>query len=183
MITLDVQLKKDSIMAKTKRRLRKRKPGKNQANKKLSGVTDMACRECGGDVYTIPADVKSVLCSICLAQKIPAPKEKKTFNPAKRAIRKAKVQAESAGDVEKLPNLPKGWHRRKFFKIKIVDKWYYFVKGNTVTRADFFLAKKEQDTAKQIVAPHSGYGRGWHLKKRFVAPDGKIFEYGKEVKK
>lgn len=29
----------------------------------------------------------------------------------------------------------------------------------------------------------TGWGRGWHLKKKFVAPDGRVFSRGKLVKK
>jgi hypothetical protein len=32
-----------------------------------------------------------------------------------------------------------------------------------------------------IERPNSGFGRGWHLKKKFVAPDGRKFSFGKPV--
>ena len=46
-----------------------------------------------------------------------------------------------------------------------------------------------QCTAKMVAPPTNpvkakggeGYPRGWHLKKHFEAPDGKIFEYGEEI--
>lgn len=40
-------------------------------------------------------------------------------------------------------------------------------------------AKKVQTTT----GARAGYGRGWHLKKHFEAPDGKVYSFGELVKK
>ena len=34
---------------------------------------------------------------------------------------------------------------------------------------------------KPVIRLHTGFARGWHLKKRYIAPDGNIYERGKQV--
>lgn len=33
----------------------------------------------------------------------------------------------------------------------------------------------------KVVSKASGFGRGWHLKKKFVAPDGTVYSFGQKV--
>lgn len=33
----------------------------------------------------------------------------------------------------------------------------------------------------KVVKPSTGFGRGWHLKKKFVAPDGTVYSFGQKV--
>lgn len=40
--------------------------------------------------------------------------------------------------------------------------------------------KKERKPAK-IVSATKGFGRGWHLKKNFVAPNGDKYSFGQKV--
>jgi len=35
----------------------------------------------------------------------------------------------------------------------------------------------------KVAKPTTGFGRGWHLKKKFVAPDGKVYSFGKVLTK
>jgi len=35
----------------------------------------------------------------------------------------------------------------------------------------------------KVAKPTTGFGRGWHLKKKFVSPDGKVYSFGKLTKK
>jgi LSD1 subclass zinc finger protein len=42
--------------------------------------------------------------------------------------------------------------------------------------------RKVRGAKKQVVAKVSaGWGRGWHLKKTFVAPDGKTYSFGELI--
>lgn len=46
---------------------------------------------------------------------------------------------------------------------------------------------KKAKTAKKVavkkVSASSGWGRGWHLKKSFTAPDGTKYSFGQPIKK
>jgi hypothetical protein len=33
----------------------------------------------------------------------------------------------------------------------------------------------------KVASKASGFGRGWHLKKKFVAPDGTVYSFGQKV--
>lgn len=33
----------------------------------------------------------------------------------------------------------------------------------------------------KVVSKATGFGRGWHLKKKFVAPDGTVYSFGQKV--
>jgi len=50
-------------------------------------------------------------------------------------------------------------------------------------KADPSLPKtpKVPKGTKVAVAKATGFGRGWHLKKHFVAPDGTVYSFGKAV--
>lgn len=165
------------------RRLKSKRGGKNQRSKHLVGIDNFECRTdgCSSWVYA-PSDTKTILCWRCLAMRVPPPVEKKESNTAKSKLRAIRNAATTSGEITELPEFPKGWHRRKHFKIKVGKKTYYYVRGGEVKRADYLLEKRKQDTHVRKQGAHSGYGRGWHLRRRFDAPDGKTFAYGKEVK-
>ena len=42
-------------------------------------------------------------------------------------------------------------------------------------------AKGKKVTPKQTVGSGKSFGRGWHLRKHFVAPDGTVYSFGKQV--
>ena len=161
-----------------------KKSTKSDKTKERIGLVDMECRikGCVNALY-VPADVVSVMCSTCFTALCPPPALCKETNPAKQQLQKVQQDLRSKGDWEvELPAFPKGWHRRKHFKIKIGDKTYYFSKGQPLTRNEFNSSKRKAKAVQAKATPHSGFGRGWHLKKEFVAPDGTVFSYGKEVK-
>jgi len=41
--------------------------------------------------------------------------------------------------------------------------------------------KKVKVTKAKVVSKATGFGRGWHLKKKFVAPDGTVYSFGQKV--
>jgi hypothetical protein len=41
--------------------------------------------------------------------------------------------------------------------------------------------RKTRGTAAKAVTKTAGFGRGWHLKKHFTAPDGTVYSFGKPV--
>ena len=45
------------------------------------------------------------------------------------------------------------------------------------------VKKVRKVKVQKVVKVSSGWGRGWHLKKKFVAPDGKTYSFGKVVRK
>jgi len=49
-------------------------------------------------------------------------------------------------------------------------------------KVDIPKVKKVRKVATpKVVKASSGWGRGWHLKKNFVAPDGKTYSFGKAI--
>lgn len=45
------------------------------------------------------------------------------------------------------------------------------------------VKKVRKVKVQKKVSASSGWGRGWHLKKKFVAPDGKTYSFGQPVGK
>lgn len=45
------------------------------------------------------------------------------------------------------------------------------------------VKKVRKVKVQKVTKPTTGFGRGWHLKKKFVAPDGKTYSFGKLVTK
>lgn len=41
--------------------------------------------------------------------------------------------------------------------------------------------KKAKVKKAKVVSAAKGFGRGWHLKKKFVAPDGTVYSFGQLV--
>lgn len=70
-------------------------------------------------------------------------------------------------EIGKFPkdNTPKVTKKRKVKKVKKVVR--------KVTRK----VKKNM-----VVSKTSGWGRGWHLKKKFVAPTGDVYKFGQLIK-
>lgn len=43
------------------------------------------------------------------------------------------------------------------------------------------VKKAKRVPKKKVVKSTAGFGRGWHLKKKFVAPDGKTYSFGRPI--
>lgn len=43
------------------------------------------------------------------------------------------------------------------------------------------VKKTKRAKAVKVVKKTAGFGRGWHLKKKFVAPDGQTYSFGRPI--
>ena len=43
------------------------------------------------------------------------------------------------------------------------------------------VTKQSKTATPKVVKPNAGFGRGWHLKKEFTAPNGKVYSFGKLI--
>jgi hypothetical protein len=44
------------------------------------------------------------------------------------------------------------------------------------------VKKEKKEKVVKVASKASGFGRGWHLKKSFTAPDGTKYSFGQPVK-
>lgn len=82
--------------------------------------------------------------------------------------------ARLAGSPQEIGKFPKDATKPKTKKVKKVAKKKVVKKK---------VAKKKKGTVSKPVSKTSGWGRGWHLKKKFVAPTGEVYKFGQLVKK
>ena len=59
----------------------------------------------------------------------------------------------------------------------------YFSKGESITAAEYRKIKKGLDKESANKKATSGFGRGWHFKDVFIAPNGDKYEKGRLVTK
>ncbi len=140
-------------------------------------------------------DVVVYTCGLCVCKDVPwqLPKPPKT-DEEKAAARDRKVAREAkkkaiadgtfvAPEKSKKTGFGRGWHRCLIFSNTDEDgKTEYFSKGKKITKARFTKLVK-QHAAKGDAKPTESFGRGWHFKKNFVAPNGDVYECGKLTKK
>ena len=177
---------------------RGRKPSKKTLKAQIRLKTQRKWLDCscGRDGAWVDGDIDSLTCSYCVQEQVaPPPPAKKALTPEEKVLkierkkaREAKKAAIARGEVP--PPTPKdlgfcrGWHRKQLFEITLENKTRYFSFGKEVTKAEFAKIRKsrvQKDEAKKKAT--SGWGRGWHLKKSFKAPDGTVYCFGKPSKK
>lgn len=197
LITLRLRLKSATLRGKymankkAPKRLKRRRPSKKLVQKEKRGTHYLECKVCG-DEQLMPASASGFTCSDCVTKMMPSPKLPKPetglradLKKARRARRKKIRDAELAGKkppkIAKVPKLPRGWHRRKLFEITVSGKTRYYTEGKEVSQKEYEQIRDDPD-GPGGENNHTGYGRGWHLKKKFVAPDGTVYSYGKKVK-
>lgn len=128
---------------------------------------ELPCRECREEYVEVTADIGSVVCADCVQKMIVAP-------PAPKV---------PVGE-----GFPRGWHLKLHF---VAPDGRIFVRGqewdgkgpkpDSTSLPKKEKAKKEKK-AKEIKPVTTGFPRGWHFKARFVAPDGRVFSRGKELR-
>lgn len=163
---------------KPPKKLTRRRRGRPPKKKKIEerGYHIIDCRECGRSAE-LPKSAVKYTCSFCVTDMMPhppTPVRKQTVKSKLAALQKADDKA--AGPIDAI--MPRGWHRRKLFEITVAGKKYYYSKGKEIKASEYKALLKEAEPSKS----HSGFGRGWHLKKVFVAPNGDKYSYGKKVK-
>ena len=155
------------------------------------GYHFLCCRVCGAE-REIPRSAKAYTCSDCVTKMMPPPESTKQKQGIYAKIAEAKgAQQRKTSDAlskgkkpprhKKISELPRGWHRRSFFEIKVLGKTYYYAEGKEITQKEYDKIK-DGASASSAKASHLGFGRGWHLRKLFVAPNGDKYSYGKKQK-
>ncbi len=148
------------------------------------------CDECGLDGAEVEGDVSRFICARCV-QRIAEPpdlpkrqtKEEKQAAVARKAEKAALKLAELKGETSPTKlNFGRGWHRRILFKAEVEGKTRYYSKGKEITAAKYKKMDKEQKGQVKPVKTTVGFGRGWHFKDVFMAPNGDRYEKGKLVK-
>lgn len=176
-----------------------------------SGSYEAVCEACGLNSERVANGMKLAMCSPCIQKqaappKAPLPKltseqkalkaERKLQRVAQKAMAVELKTARKAGRKPKIKQLvaPKdlgftrGWHWKKLFKTEIgadaqKQPARYFTLGKEISQSQYEKLLKETVNAVMAkVKPTAGFGRGWHLKKKFVAPDGTVYHKGKKVK-
>lgn len=176
-----------------------------------SGSYEAVCETCGINKEMVANGMQLAMCSPCIQKQVappkaPAPKltaeqkalkaERKLQRVALKATDAEFKAARKAGRKPKIKQLvaPKdlgfsrGWHWKKLFKTEIGEDAQkqpvrYFTLGKEISQSQYEKLLKE--TANAVMAkvkPTAGFGRGWHLKKKFIAPDGTVYHKGKKVK-
>lgn len=180
------------------RRKRNKNSGLTLEELRSRKSTEIAvCLTCGLNEEPVNAGNKLVMCSPCIQKQVappPAPKapltpEEKELRVARKLERAKRKVAKEQGVVIAPKDLGfiKGWHRRKLFKTEISEQGKqievrYFSLGKEITQKEYdALATEELNRELSKVKATAGWGRGWHLKAEFVAPDGTVYKKGKKV--
>lgn len=149
------------------------------------------CVECEIDGAQVDGDVTSFICSTCVAGQVAPPEmpkpaltpEEKEARAARKTARKERKDAIARGEVPEGPvdlGFGRGWHRKILFKAEVAGKTKYYSRGKEVTASKYKnLSKAEANRQESKVKVTAGFGRGWHFKDRFVAPNGDVYNKGK----
>jgi len=177
---------------------RGRKPGKKAFAKQVEARRNphwLDCQECGLEGAEVDGDVTAYTCWKCVCSAIPWPVAKqpesadeKTARLERKAARLAKKEAIAKGTYVE-PTKPgslgfgRGWHRCVIFSQLDEDgKQVYYSRGKKITKAQFTKLVREH-AKKHAPKPTAEFGRGWHFRKLFVAPNGDVYTMGKLAKK
>lgn len=119
------------------------------------------------------ARAKAVLCSKCVARLAGSPKSigKSPKTEAERLASTTVETSEGTGKKSRVKKVVAVKKTTPTRKRKPVVTAKNETESTPVSRKKS-VAKKTSDT---------GWGRGWHLKKHFVAPDGVTYSFGKPV--
>jgi len=174
---------------------RGRKPGKKtqKTRSELKLKTHwLDCIQCGLHGADVEGDVTAFTCGTCVQKVVAAPDlkapltdEQKIAKKARKEAREARAEAVAAGDVVETPKFAfgRGWHRKIVFSAEVEGKTRYFSLGKEIKKGEHTKLKKEQKKKAKKTAPKKtkGFGRGWHLKAHFVAPNGDVYEKGVKI--
>jgi len=173
---------------------RGRKPGKKtlETRSELKLKTHwLDCASCGLHGAEVDGDVTRFTCGTCVQKVVAAPAlkapptdEQKIAKKARKEAREARRVAIAAGGVVEPPKFKfgRGWHRKIVFSAEVAGKTLYFSLGKEVKKAEFTKFKKAQKSKVKNVKKPNKFGRGWHLKAKFVAPNGDVYKKGVLVK-
>ena len=175
-----------------------RKPGKKAFEKQATARANRHWIDCQGDDCVesaeVDGDVIGWTCTRCVGKETPWPVakqpptvEEKKAKAERKAARRAKKEAIAAGtyvEPEKsaksvTSGFGRGWHRCIVFSHLGEDgKEAFYSRGKKITKAQF-TKLVEEHADKHVLKPTAEFGRGWHFRKVFVAPNGDVYNMGK----
>ncbi len=160
-----------------KRRRVSKMSDEQKAGAKLAKQTHLLdCSVCAVESGIVPGDVVKFTCDRCTQQTVPGP-----------------VLAEKQTKKKLKYDFGRGWWRKILFTAMVEGEKAWFSRGERITEAEYLKVEAEQnapdDTPKRGRGrprkngnvPRKvrvGFGRGWHLKKDFTAPDGTKYKFG-----
>ena len=153
----------------------------------------ITCKKCGVAEQYCETNVNWFICGTCVQHMIPGPALTKTLSPEEKEQRKLRREEREARQAaidrgetpppKKDIGFGRGWHKKLIYKLKKDGKTLYFSKGEPITAAEYRKIKKGLDKESADKKATSGFGRGWHFKDVFIAPNGDKYEKGKLVSK
>lgn len=153
------------------------------------------CAECELDGAEVDGDVTRFICSTCVAGQVAPPEapkqaltpEEKVARAERKTARKERKDAIARGEIPTGPvdlGFGRGWHRKILFTAEVAGKTKHYSRGKEITAAKYKnIAKAEAKRTQSKVKVTAGFGRGWHFKDKFVAPNGDVYKKGKLFKK
>lgn len=174
-----------------------RKPGKKAFELQATARRNRHWIDCQGDdcleSAEVDGDVIGWTCALCVGKEIPWPvakqpltTEEKKAKVERKAARLAKKEAIAAGtyvEPEKsaksvTSGFGRGWHRCIVFSHLGEDgKEAFYSRGKKITKAQFTKLVGEH-ADKHAPKPTAEFGRGWHFRNVFVAPNGDVYNMG-----
>ena len=151
------------------------------------------CKKCEVNGSWCDAGTRSLICTRCVVVMVPFPVLKPLMTPEEKSARAArsaerKVRKEAIARGEKMApsrkdlGFGRGWHKKVLFQTGANGATEYYTRGEKITKKEYNRINREQKKSVKEKKKNS-FGRGWHFKAVFIAPNGDRYEKGKLVKK
>ena len=153
----------------------------------------LTCRKCEIVERECESGVISFICARCAVVMVPFPVLKPQMTEEEKSARRARanerrLRKEATARGEKVApsrkdlGFGRGWHKKILFKTGINGSTEYYTKGEKITKKEYDTINREQKKAVKEKKKNS-FGRGWHFKAVFIAPNGDRYEKGKLAQK
>ena len=154
----------------------------------------LTCRKCEIAERECESSVTSFICARCVVVMVPFPvlkplttPEEKVARTARRNEREERKAAIADGTyvapkTRKDLGFGRGWHKKMTFKTGVNGSTEYYTRGEKITKKEYDTINREQKKAVKEKKKNS-FGRGWHFKAVFIAPNGDRYEKGHLVTK
>ncbi len=153
----------------------------------------LTCRKCEIAERECESSVTSFICARCVVVMVPFPVLKPQMTEEEKSARRARAEerrlrkeaiarGEKVAPSRKDLGFGRGWHKKVLFKTGTNGKTEYYTKGEQITKKEYDTINREQKKAVKEKKKNS-FGRGWHFKAVFIAPNGDRYEKGHLVTK
>ena len=168
--------------------------GKHDARTRLlqSERIWMVCRKCEMSEQLGDPGVTAFTCARCVVRMVPFPVlpkrltvEEKANRTARRDERRKRKEAEARGEsppTRQDLGFGRGWHKKVLFQTGTNGATEYYTRGEQITKKEYDRLNRQTKKAAKAKKKNS-FGRGWHFKAEFIAPNGDRYEKGKLVEK